>query len=94
MAPALNRATETPVDGPVASASHTNTPTRPPRTDLMDADHERLAGRLDELERALLATETYLTQLRDIVTQVRHDLERLANPEADGVPLDGPPSGY
>ena len=29
-----------------------------------------------------------------LTDRVRRDLERLADPEADGVPVAGPPSGY
>lgn len=51
--------------------------------------HTRLAARLDDLGRALLAAETYLTQLRTVVAEIRADLERLAARQ----PPAGPPGG-
>jgi hypothetical protein len=47
-----------------------------------EARARRLAEKLESLRLALLATETYLTQLRTLVTEAQQDLADLPVPTA------------
>jgi hypothetical protein len=46
----------------------------------MDADHDRLAETLEKLRVAMLALETYMAQVRDLMAVAQSLLDRAAPP--------------